>query len=289
MHLLVLTALFFILGVPGCTIMPISNGSQSDLPDSGSTVVVWGQHKGAVGETVTLLQQWGLRIVERSRLQQVFDEQKIRLTYSTDDDAQILKVGKILGADSIVFVETETSSSQTTQASVNQYGGNFSSQRLTNASVSARGVNVESGEVMWTGSAHYPQAINNPEAGIVYLTRTAVLRGLCPAWKNDTEGCDLAKAFGTGMVGFSSESKNTSEGRQLLITAVTPNSPAEQAGLKAGDVLLSCNGKSGFQTTMQYKMVCKPGAGQTITLQVKRGDKLITISATAVSRTESQK
>ena len=148
---------------------------------------------------------------------------------------------------------------------------------------------MESGEVMWTGTAHYPKAINNPEAGIVYLTHTAVLRGLCPAWKNDTEGCDWAKAFGTGMVGFNSESKNTPEGRQLLITAVTPNSPAEQAGLKAGDVLLSCNGKSGFQTTMQYKMVCNPGAGQTITLQVKRGDKLITISATAVSRTESRK
>ena len=91
------------------------------------------------------------------------------------------------------------------------------------------------------------------------------------------------------MVGFNSESKNTPEGRQLLITAVTPNSPAEQAGLKLGDVLLSCNGKSGFQTPMQYKMVCKPDAGHPITLQVKREDKLITISATAVSRTESQK
>ena len=289
MHHLLLTALFFILWVPGCAIVPTSNGSQSDLPASGSTVVVWGQHKGAVGETVTLLQQWGLRIVERSRLQQVFDEQKVRLTYSTDDDAQILKVGKILGAGSIVFVETETSSSQTTQASVNQYGGDFSSERLTNASVSVRGVNVESGEVMWTGTAHYPRAINNPEAGIVYLARTAVLRGLCPAWKNDTEGCDWAKAFGTGIVGFNLESKNTPEGRQLLVTTVTPNSPAEQAGLKGGDVLLSCNGKSGFQTSMQFKMACKSDAGQPITFQVKRRDKLITISATAVSRTESQK
>ena len=122
MHLLLLTALFFILWVPGCAIMPISNGSQSDLPDSGSTIVVWGQHKGAVGEAVTILQQSGLRIVERSRLQQVFDEQKIRLTYSTDDDAQILKVGKILGAGSIVFVETETSSSQTSRAFVTIWG-----------------------------------------------------------------------------------------------------------------------------------------------------------------------
>lgn len=293
MHLLLLTALLFILWVPGCAgpIMPISNGSQSDLPDSGSTAIVWGQHKGAVGETVTLLQQWGLRIVERSRLQQVFEEQKIRLTYSTDDDAQILKVGKILGAGSIVFVETETSSSQRSGAFINQYGGGSHSETVTNASVAVRGVNVETGEVMWNGTAHYPQSINNPEAGIIYLTQTAVMRGLCPTgyWKDDAKGCDWVKARGTGMIGFLAESKNTPGGRQLLVVAVTPNSPAEQTGLKVGDVLLSCNGKSGFQTMMQYHLACKTDAGQTITLQVKRGDKTTTISATAVSRTEVQK
>ncbi len=293
MHLLLLTALFFILWISGCagSIKPISSGSLSDLPEPGSTAIVWGQHKGAVGETVTLLQQGGIRIVERSRLQQVFEEQKIRLTYSTDDDAQILKVGKILGSDSIVFVETETSSSQTSQAFVNQYGGGSRSETVTNASVAVRGVNVETGEVMWTGNAHYPQAINNPEAGIIYLTQTAVMRGLCPAgaWKNDDEGCDWVKARGTGMIGLNAGSKQMPEGRQLLVVAVTPNSPAEQAGLKVGDVLLSCNGKSGFQTMMQYHLACKTDAGQTITLQAQRGDKTTTISATAVSRTEGQK
>lgn len=65
---------------------------------------------------MTFLQNLELRIVERSRLQQLFDEQKIRLMYSSDDDAQILRVGKILGAGSIVFVEVETSSSQTSRA-----------------------------------------------------------------------------------------------------------------------------------------------------------------------------
>ncbi|TKS61936.1 MAG: hypothetical protein EWM72_00062 [Nitrospira sp.] len=292
MHLLLLTALFFILWVSGCRgpIMPISNGSMSDLPSSALATVVWGQHKGAVGEAVTTLQQLGFRIVERSRLQQVFDEQKITLTHSTDDDAQLLKVGKILGAGSIVFVEIETSSSQTTRGFVNKYGGGMRSEMVTNASVSVRGVDVESGEVIWTGTAHYPSPINNPEAGIVYLTRSAVRRGLCPpwGWKNDAEGCDATKAFGTGVIGIHMDVKNMPEGRQLLVTAVRPNSPAEQAGFKAGDVILSCNGKSGFQTRMQYYAACKTDAGQPLTLQVKRGDKLTTISATAVSRTESQ-
>jgi len=293
MHLLLLTAVFFTFWVQGCAgkIMPISNGSQNDLPEPGSTAIVWGQHKGAVGETVTLLQRFGLRIVERSRLQQVFEEQKIRLTYSTDDDAQILKIGKILGADSIVFVETETSSSQRSGAFVNQYGGAAQSETITNVSVAIRGVNVESGEVMWTGTSHYPQAINNPEAGIIYLTQSAVMRGLCPAgvWKNEDEGCDWDKAFGTGVIGFKAESKSTPQGRQLVVVTVMPNSPAEQAGLTVGDVILSCNGKSGFQTMGQFFLACKAERGQTLILQTKRGDKLTTISATAVSRTDVQK
>lgn len=293
MHLLLLTAVFFTFWVQGCAgkIMPISNGSQNDLPEPGSTAIVWGQHKGAVGETVTLLQRFGLRIVERSRLQQVFEEQKIRLTYSPDDDAQILKIGKILGADSIVFVETETSSSQRSGAFVNQYGGTAQSETITNVSVAIRGVNVESGEVMWTGTSHYPQAINNPEAGIIYLTQSAVMRGLCPAggWKNEDEGCDWDKAFGTGVLGFKAESKSTPQGRQLVVVTVMPNSPAEQAGLTVGDVILSCNGKSSFQTMGQFFLACKAERGQTLILQTKRGDKLSTISATAVSRTDVQK
>ena len=282
MHLLLVTALFLILWVPGCGIMPITNGSLSDPPEAGSSVVVWGQHKGAVGTVVTTLQQSGFRIVERSRLQQVFDEQQIRLTHSTDDDAQILKVGKIIGASSIVFVEIETSSSQTSRGFYNKYGGGMRSETVTNISVAIRGVDVESSTVMWTGTAHYPQAISNPEAGITYLTQAALARGLCPAsaWRNASEGCDRAKAWGTGMIGFQGERKNTTEGRQLVVIAVHPNSPAEQAGLKVGDILLSCNGKSGFQTVMQYRMVCKPDAGKTIFLQVKRGDKLTTISTT---------
>ena len=47
----------------GCaSAKPVSNGSQIDLPDPGVAVVVWGNHAGASGEVVTLLQQRGYRI-----------------------------------------------------------------------------------------------------------------------------------------------------------------------------------------------------------------------------------
>lgn len=293
MDLRLLTVLFFILCASGCAsgIMPVSNGSQSDLPEAGTSAVVWGNHSGAVGQTVTLLQQAGLRIVERARLRQIIDEQKIILTHTSEDEAQLLQVGKILGADSIVFVEATLSSSQMSRAFVNQYGAGSRSETVTNASVSVRGVDVESGEVMWNGMAYYPQAINNPEAGIIYLTQHAVVRGLCPAWayKNEAEGCDQSKIVGRGMLGFQFERKVLPEGRRLIITEVMPGTPAELAGLKIGDVLLSCNGSAGFQTTMQYYKACRLEPDQVVTLKVKRADKLLNISVTAVSRSEHQK
>jgi len=293
MHVLWLAIFVIVLCIQGCarTITPISDGFLSDLPIWGSPTVVWNQHKGAAGETVTMLQKMGMRIVERSRLQQVFDEQKIILTHSTDDDAQILKVGKIIGAGSIVFVEVETSASQVSRAFVGLYGGSSRSETVTNASVSVRAVDVESGEVLWTGTAHYPEPINNPEAAIIYLAQQATIRGLCPAgaWKNEAEGCDWLNAYGTGGLGFEIKRKETRVGKQLLIVNVIPNSPAELAGLKEGDVFLSCNGKSGFRTNVQAYMACKADAGQSITVQVKRGDKITTISATSVLYTELYK
>jgi hypothetical protein len=279
---------FFILCLSGCAgqVMPISNGSLTDVPEPGSTTVVWGNHSGAVAQTVTILQQMGFRIVERSRLRQISDEQRITLTNTADDDPQILKVGKMLGAASIVFVDVTSSSSQLSRTMVNQYGGGSRSETVTNLNVAARGVNVESGEVMWSGMAHYPQAINNPEAGITYLTQNAVMHGLCPmgAWKKDDEGerCDVSKVFGRGMLGFKFDRKQTPQGGQLTVTEVDPGFPADQAGLQVGDILLSCNGKSGFQTRMQYMIGCAFDAGQTVNLQVKRAEKVTPISAVAV-------
>lgn len=286
MQLLLLATLLFILSVSGCAgiIMPVTSGSQYDLPDPESSIVVWGPHNGAVNKAVTTLQQLGYRIVDRSRVKQVLDEQKIMLTHSTDDTAQLLKVGKVLGAGSIVFVEIETSSSQTSR-------GGMHSNTVTNVSVSARGVDVESSSVIWSGAAYYSKPINNPEEGIVYLTQSAINRGLClgTGWKNDSEGCDWAKVSGSGIIGFKVERKTTSANKQWVVTAIRPNFPAEQEGLKVGDVILSCNGKSRLQTQLQFSLDCKSEVGVTTTLEVKRGENIITIAAIAVLRPEYQK
>lgn len=286
--------LWFVMMVilTGCaSAKPVSNGSQIDLPDPGVAVVVWGNHAGASGEVVTLLQQRGYRVVERSRLRQVFDEQKIILTQTPDDEAQLLKVGKLLGAGVITFVDTHTSSTLVRNRIVNRRGGSARTETIIHASVSVRGVDIETGEVMWTGTAHYTQSIENPEAGLIDLTQAAVARGLCPtwAWREGAEKCDQSSVAGSGDIGVKFARKGLPQERHLFVAAVAPGSPGDQAGLKVGDELLSCNGKSDIRSRMQYLESCRVESGQPVMLQVKRQGKVSTVSVTANVRTEFEK
>lgn len=156
-------------------------------------VVVWGNHPAAVGPIVDLVQSQGNTVLERTRLQSVFDEQKIRLTHSSDDMADLLKVGKIVGADSIIFADVshraETRSGvYNTPGAILPMGGMLLavppksesySETLHHISVAVRGVNVEDGTVRWSGSATVNQPVKNPDAAVGYLTNAAILRALC--------------------------------------------------------------------------------------------------------------
>ncbi len=51
--------------------------------------------------TVSAPSAFGQTVVERAALANIFAEQRIRLTYASDNDA--LRIGKRIGADQIVF------------------------------------------------------------------------------------------------------------------------------------------------------------------------------------------
>lgn len=188
-------------------IYPMATGSHEPLTDeqvkqgaqNRHTFVIWGQPPSAVAVLVTEIQKGGHKVVERSRVQELLNEQRFRLTNTPDSEADLLRVGRLIGADRIIFVETTQSSSTASSAYYHpQYGGGMNSQTLYNVSVSVRSVNVENGEIRWNGTAWYPSPINNPDQGVAFLTMTALHRAICPlersyTWSNKY-GCRQSEA-----------------------------------------------------------------------------------------------
>lgn len=64
-----------------------------------------------------------------------------------------------------------------------------------------------------------------------------------------------------------------------LITQIAPNSPAEKAGLKSGDVILKLNGVSILRTVELFSYLNRLTPGQTVQFEVLRNDKRQNISA----------
>jgi len=194
------TAVVFALNIvvlSGCasTVYPVTTGSHAPIDpankDKKYRFVVWATHPAIAATIMTLLQQGGQTVVERSRLDQVFKEQQIRLTHTSDDNSEVLRVGALVGAERVIFAEHTISSSVLSRAAFNQYGGGSRSETVYHVSVAVRAVNIETGEVQWSGTAQYPSPINNPEAGLTYLTQSAIARAICPIemgyeWKEST-------------------------------------------------------------------------------------------------------
>lgn len=138
-----------------------------------------------------------------ARLHAIFDEQKIILTHSSDDDANLLKVGKLVGAEVVVFVETtERVESFTPRMSTMQNialrleaadaigkGRDPLWMRMQNQqqhipvyrpSVTVRAVRVETGEIIWSGSSTLSQAVSDAELAYPHLAQAAMIRANCP-------------------------------------------------------------------------------------------------------------
>ncbi len=71
------------------------------------------------------------------------------------------------------------------------------------------------------------------------------------------------------------QTEATKEG--TIIRAVTPNSPAEKAGLKKDDILVKFNGKDLTGAAALSELVRQRKAGDEVTLEVQRGEAKITL------------
>jgi len=83
----------------------------------------------------------------------------------------------------------------------------------------------------------------------------------------------LSFALGSpGYVGDLPEGDAQVTERKVQILSVNPDSPAEQAGLEIGDVIVSIDGQE-YQTTDQINKYNQDKFGQEITLQIQNGDQ----------------
>ena len=166
-------------GILQSTTYPVTDGFHHSLPLPNTRIVIWGDTPTVTGTATTWLQKRGLRIVERAKLLQLFEEQRIRLTHTADDEGPILRVGKLIGAEMVVFADASVTRGVASNYSVNAYGGGGRSEPVSSASVSIRGVEVETSEVVWNATARYPQQTGgSPEDALAKLTCQA----LATAW-----------------------------------------------------------------------------------------------------------
>jgi curli production assembly/transport component CsgG len=146
---------------------------------SPQRIVIWGNHPGMVSVAIEDFHAQGQTVVERSKLEALLKEQQVRLVYSTDSDADVLRVGKLIGADMIVFAEATSTSALSTSATYNRGSGNARTSTIYHLAVALRGVTVETGEIQWTSTARFPGASEQPELGLVTLTKAALARSRC--------------------------------------------------------------------------------------------------------------
>ena len=72
---------------------------------------------------------------------------------------------------------------------------------------------------------------------------------------------------------------------QLIISFITPGSPAEKAGIKDGDQVIKVNGKRVFTLSQLWQTIWDLGeAGVKVPLSLARDGELISITPTSIDR-----
>ncbi len=79
-------------------------------------------------------------------------------------------------------------------------------------------------------------------------------------------------------------SRNLPCNEGALVTAVTPRSPAEQAGLQAGDVIVSLDNQPVGATCPLLQSLLNRRAGEQVAVTIQRNDQFLTIPITLAAR-----
>ena len=220
-----------------------------------------GSGSRVAGMVTTLLLDLDVNIVERAELDEVYKEQVVQLKHA--DDANVLNVGKLVGAQAIVVGEVH----QWQRADGGQVG---------RVSLVLRMIDVESGQVLFNGEGYGSDVTaSDPEdlARVIahrILARFGAQTGL----------------LGSGHIGVNWELQESAGARYYLLRELRSGLPAEKAGLKVGDRVVACNGIALATVTSdrEAKRLCRVEAGETLHLSVRRAEQSMAISVMAEKR-----
>lgn len=174
-HIPLLLMSVLVLALAGCAgkIYPITSGFSVPEMHAASGIklqryLIWSNHPGAANRLATMLMAMGNTVVERSRLDQVMAEQRLRLVWTPEREADLLHVGRLVGATQLLFVE----------AKFEKLG--YWTGAPTRVGVLMRSVDVETARVYWSGSGHYPDTPADPDQAASSLAGWTMFRALCP-------------------------------------------------------------------------------------------------------------
>jgi carbonic anhydrase/acetyltransferase-like protein (isoleucine patch superfamily) len=194
---------------------PITDGYHAKLPSPYTRAVVWGTRSDTVQSVSTWLLKKGILVVDQAKLMQVAADQKVSITGYQYVETDVLRTAKLVGARLVVFANAEVGSWEV----LGRDGVIPRNMKVYSGTISLRAVDVNTGEIEWSGKAQSSDRFNNLEEGISQLSCHA----LATAWglrnPGHTSPEHVCPARSGVMAYDASSSKNPPQ-------TATPNPPA---------------------------------------------------------------
>jgi PDZ domain/Curli production assembly/transport component CsgG len=247
------------------TIAVLKFSVESGASESGST---------AAGLVTHLLTIAGFNPVERVQLAGLLKEQELQLRYG-DERTMAVNVGHLTGATAVAVGEIHEWGLTRARTDTNSIA------ELPTVSLSLRIIDAERGTVQFSGHGHFTAP--------AHTTLDSAARELLKALVTRFEL--KAGLISTGSLGFSWSRQVRSGIGLFTVTEFNHNSPAFEAGLRSGDIILGCNGSSSRAWTTEWhaKRACQAEANQSVILDVRRGEEPLTLSVRARNRFVGQR
>jgi len=222
--------------------------------------------------TDQIFSKYGFDVIERARLFDVLNEQKLSVTGAIGN-SQALQIGKLLGARAIVVGEVgQCTTRQRRTGMVYVPFTSFSTGKTTcisrqglewnenSVSLALRVIDVETGQLIYSGSGYFDRSVTDPP----HQTAELILSNVVRKWLETP-----------GIVGFTFK---ITPGGVILIDGIVRPSPAAKAGLQKGDKIIVVNGKSISQTISQleFKKLTWGQPGEKVALDIQRNNDKIT-------------